>query len=423
MCSRCLPHSGFHYLGHPQSVCMPPLNAEPGPGYRERCALIIHLTVTGRCYARCVGCVNAAVTLGLDEARNGLVTAPEMDPERDARAVLNLAARTPDQEVVLCFYGGEPLLAADRIARVMEILEASPLRPRLKFMLITNGELLTRSVAAYPEMAARLWLTAVSIDGRESQHDRIRRGTHLKNIHASLERFRTQRAGQVLMWSTLREDQSLWDCFLEFQELHRRGWGEHFFWHWAESPHPYGHLPGYLARYEHDLHLVMENYLAALAGGEILSLVHLNELFLYLITGKARGSSACGVELATNYDLAGGKVYACADLPLDLAMGDIAPDGGLTLKEQDLAHLVAYKDPLGCYACGVHPYCGGRCPVQAAAGDFSLLGQYCALMRLHVAVTLEYLPEISRLLAKHDISAQTLYDASACLAQFTDVTP
>jgi radical SAM protein with 4Fe4S-binding SPASM domain len=423
MCQICLTHSGFRYLDHPRAVLMP--SPAPGqvPTVREKRPLIIHLTVTGRCHARCVGCVNSAISLGLKEDRDRVITAPDMDPRRDAQAVLHLAARAPDREVVLCFYGGEPLLAAHRMARLMEILEASPLRDRLRYMLITNGELLTRSLTDHPRLASSLWLTAVSIDGREAQHNRFRRGTRLARIHACLEHFAPRRTGQVLMWSTLREEQSLWDCFLEFQEVRSRGWAEHFFWHWAESPHPYNNLPDYLERYQEDLHQVMEAYLSALAEGDLLSLVHINELISYFLTGRARGSSACGVELATNYDLAGGKVYPCADLPPHVALGEITADGDLKWREQDLNFLVAYKDRLGCQTCGVHPYCGGRCPVQAATGDFHLLSQYCALMRLHVAVVLQYLPECRRLLARHAISPQTLYDASAYFAQFTDVTP
>ena len=49
--------------------------------------------------------------------------------------------------------------------------------------------------------------------------------------------------------------------------------------------------------------------------------------------------------------------------------------------------------------------------------------QYCILMRLHVAVVGEYMPEIERLLDEHGVSLQDVYDRSARFAQFTDVTP
>ncbi|MBW1992688.1 MAG: 4Fe-4S cluster-binding domain-containing protein, partial [Deltaproteobacteria bacterium] len=234
MCDRCLPHSAFSYLANPAAVSIPGEAAAP-ESYEERRPLLIHLTVTGRCYARCVGCVNAAVTLGLDTDRHRLLTAAETVPERDARAVIHLASQSPCQEVVLCFYGGEPLLAADKIARVIHLLDASVLRGRLRYMLITNGELLLKTMSAHPGLIERLWLIGVSVDGRAEQHNRVRRGTDLHIIHANLEALRAVRRGQVLMWSTLRECQSLLDCFLEFLEARDRGWVEHFFWHWAEG--------------------------------------------------------------------------------------------------------------------------------------------------------------------------------------------
>lgn len=422
MCELCIFHSAFHYLTYPDSVLIPRDPPAWDESYAETRPLLIHLTVTGRCYARCAGCVNSSVTLGLDEDRNQLLTAAETVPGRDAQAVINLVSRTRGQEAVLSFYGGEPLLAADKIARVMELIDHSTIRRRIRYMLITNGELLAHAMTRHPHLVNRLWLTGVSIDGTAEQHNRVRRGTDLANIHANLEAFKSMRRGDVLLWSTLREGQSLLDCFEEFQEARARGWVEHFFWHWAEGRVPIIDLRGYLAEYAADLRRVMVAYLEHLAQGQILSVIHINELILYLLTGKFRGSTACGVELATNYDICSGRIHACADLPPELALGVIAPDGSLELKPHELSHLIAYKDQLGCYTCGVHPYCGGRCPVQAAAGP-EILAQYCALMRLHVEVVQDYLPEIAILLKKHDISLQTLYNESAYLTQFTDVTP
>jgi uncharacterized protein len=402
MCDLCISHSAFRYLTHPDGVLIPPDAPAREEAYVETRPLLIHLTVTGRCYARCVGCVNASVTLGLDVDRNQLLTASETEPQRDAQAVINLASQSPRPDVVLCFYGGEPLLAADKIDRVVDIID--------------------HSIESHPRLIGRLWLLGVSIDGAADQHNRVRRGTHLHNIHKNLDALKSVRRGDVLMWSTLREGQSLFDCFREFQEARTNGWLEHFFWHWAEGHAPIIDLPAYLKAYAADLRQIMAAYLESLSRGQILSLIHVNELILYLITGKSRGATACGVELATNYDICGGKIHACADLPPDLALGAIAPDGSFDLDRPDLGHLISYKDPLGCYTCGVHAYCGGRCPVQAAAGP-EILAQYCALMRLHVEIVQDHLPDIARLLKKHDISLQTLYNKSAYLTQFTDVTP
>ncbi len=87
MCIDCAWHEGWHHLFSHAGVMMPEVGRLPAMGgYTERRELVIHLTVTGRCYARCQGCVNAAVTWGVEAERDTLITAPEMEPERDAGA-------------------------------------------------------------------------------------------------------------------------------------------------------------------------------------------------------------------------------------------------------------------------------------------------------------------------------------------------
>ena len=68
----------------------------PGKDLQEDDGLMIHLTITGRCYAQCKGCVNSAVTLGNDDPRNELITSQDAEPERDAFIIKKLAGRHPD---------------------------------------------------------------------------------------------------------------------------------------------------------------------------------------------------------------------------------------------------------------------------------------------------------------------------------------
>ena len=225
------------------------------------------------------------------------------------------------------------------------------------------------------------------------------------------------------MWSTLREDQSLLHCFNEFTYLHDRGLVDQFFWHWVESDTPFGALSQYAAGYEKDLRHIMDIYVASLNAGILLPITHINELVLYLLTGKIRKSTACGVELARNYDIVGGRIHSCADLPQQFAIGTISADGTPDVKAGDLSWLIGYKKDLGCKKCGVHPYCGGRCPVQAVTGSVERLRQYCQLMRLHVSVVHDYLDDIAAALETHTISAQYVYDHSAAYVHYTDGTP
>jgi sulfatase maturation enzyme AslB (radical SAM superfamily) len=104
-------------------------------------------------------------------------------------------------------------------------------------------------------------------------------------------------------------------------------------------------------------------------------------------------------------------------------LGVINIDGSFCIKDRDLSHLIGYKEVLGCNKCGIHSYCSGRCPVQALTGNQIRVKQYCQLMRLHVAVVLDFIKEIKILLDDKGISLQDIYNRSAFYTQFTDVTP
>ncbi len=198
-------------------------------------SIMIHLTITGRCYARCKGCVNSAITMSSDRPRNTIVTFQETEPERDTIIIRKLANRHRDQSITVCFYGGEPFLAADRMEKTWRILKESNEANRFRFMVYTNGELLSDALSLYSAFIKDIWLYSVSIDGDEEQHNRVRQGTRLSKIKRNLRELFTCYKGNVLHWSTLREEQSLFNCFEEFLRLYQEGLVNHFFWHWAES--------------------------------------------------------------------------------------------------------------------------------------------------------------------------------------------
>ena len=381
--------------------------------------LLIHLTATTRCNARCKGCISSAVTFKDSSA----AAVNDTLPERDVEGIARLIERDHAGPAIICIYGGEPLLVPEKLDRFMALFHKRLPDRTVRFMIYTNGELLKQAIERRPRLAEEVWLYSVSIDGGVRQHNEIRRGTDLRRIRQNLRSLKQNYGGQVLMWSTLREEQSLRDCFDEFISLHDTGIADHFFWHWVETGEPMRDVAGYADAYELDLRSIMETYLARLSHGELLSIVHINELVLYYLTGKSRGSSGCGVELARNYDVMGGQVRPCADLPPEYALGRIENDGSLAISESGLEMLVDYKHALGCYDCGVHSYCGGRCPVQALTSTVDRLVQYCQMMRLHVAVIGDYIGEIEKRLTHHSITMRDLWERSAYYAQLTDVTP
>jgi len=415
-----------HRLGdmtNPNAVRM---NASPlivHPTYKESDRLMFHLTVTGRCYARCQGCINSAITLGCNDPRNTMETFEETRPERDVDLIQRLAQRHPQKPITICFYGGEPFLALDKMVRCWELLRASDNSSRFCFLVYTNGEMLIEAYSSYPEFMKDIWTYSVSIDGDVAQHNRVREGTDLEKIIKNLEHLRTYYNGNVLFWSTLRENQSLLVCFEEFMRLYEKNLVNHFFWHWAEDKEPYQDLSAYAHTYAKDLEHIMKVYTSRLFCGELLPVAHINELILYFLTGKERGHTACGVELEKNYDIVSGKVYPCADLPPEMSINCTDLSRSTEIGEHSLDRFIEYKDQLGCFRCGVHAYCGGRCPVQAIAGSPERTRQICQLMRLHVGIIQEYLDEIVRSVKDHNITPQYIHGHSAFLAKYTDVVP
>jgi radical SAM protein with 4Fe4S-binding SPASM domain len=400
------------------------------PPYSEADDVMIHYTVTETCAFNCRGCINALTAGRPGKDRHRLSSGDpggEENLERDVAGIADLIARSGKEEAVIVFYGGEPMLRLDRMNRVYESLNRAMCPAhRRRYAVITSGHYLEKAMRRYPALAADLWLTAVSIDGTERQHEAMRRGTSFKTIHRNLAAFSRIRKGEVVIWSTLRPGMSLLDCFDAFMALRGQGYAEHFFWHCDESEGLIPELPGYLDRYRRETNEIMQAYVACLERGELLSIVHVNELLLYLLTGKRRGTTACGVERMENFDIIGdGKVHACADIPEIMSIGRIDEDGKVVLEpdvRERLARIVTYKRDLGCDACGIEPYCGGRCPVQANTGGIGRARQYCFMMREHVRTVKDHAGRIVELLASKGLSLKDLY-RSARHAKYTDVTP
>jgi len=397
--------------------------------YEEREEIMIHYTVTEQCPFNCRGCINA-LTAGIAQAdRNAFVPREKNDDdlERDARAIAHLIRQSGKDTAVIVFYGGEPMLRLDRMERFYKrlsgLLEKSY---SVRYMVVTSGHYLDSAVRRHRDLTANMWLTAVSVDGTSKQHEEMRQGTSLATVRRQVASFDKVRKGDVLIWSTIRPGMSLLDCFESYMHFRLRGEAEHFFWHWDEAEGTIPNLGEHLARYFADLEVIMNRYMEHLQKGDMISIIHVNELILYFLTQKRRGSTACGVERMTNFDIVGdGKIHACADLPQTMNIGSVSESGHVMFDadaKERLSQIITYKDGLGCSACGVEPYCGGRCPVQTHTGGIERARQYCYMMRGHVGTVKKYVGDITALMIGQGVGLADLYE-SAHYCKFTDVTP
>jgi len=399
------------------------------PAYEEVDQVMIHYTVTQECPFNCRGCINALTAGKGNSGRSEFV--PEknngLNLERDLLGISRLIKDSRKNAAVIVYYGGEPMLRLEPMAHFYRALPGIVGdSTSLKHMVITSGHFLEKAIKQSPDLISGMWLTALSIDGNEEQHDAMRRGTSLRKIRRQVEALNQVRKGEVLIWATLRPGMSLWDCFDSFMYFRKRAEAEHFFWHCDEGDGLIPDLSGYLENYRRDLEKIMGVYLEHLSRGDLLSLIHVNDLLLYLFTKKRRGTTACAVERMENFDVIGdGKVHACADLPEAMSIGLILESGEIAFEPDAKARLqkiVSYKTDLGCSACGVEPYCGGRCPVQANTGGIGRARQYCFMMREYVKTIKQYTAQIADLMLEKGIAPGELY-RSAHLTKFADVTP
>ena len=399
------------------------------PTYEETDEVMIHYTVTQECPFHCRGCINALTAGKGNSGRADFF--PEgnksQDLERDVLGIGRLIKKSGKKTAVIVYYGGEPMLRLEPmnyLYRTLPGLLGDSLS--LKHMVITSGQFLEKAIKKSADLVSSMWLTALSIDGNEAQHDAMRRGTSLKKIRRQVEALNRVRQGEVLIWATLRPEMSLWDCFDSFMYFRKRAEAEHFFWHCDEGDGMIPDLSGYLDRYRRDLEKIMGAYLDHMSRGDLLSIIHVNDLLLYLFTKKRRGTTACAVERMENFDIIGdGKVHACADLPEAMSIGRIMESGEIVFEADAKARLqkiVSYKTELGCRGCGVEPYCGGRCPVQANTGGIGRARQYCFMMREYVKTVQQHAGPIADLMVEKGITPGDLC-RSAHLTKFADVTP
>ena len=132
--------------------------------------MYFHLILTDDCNLCCSYCRARAFEKPVeikDESLPQIEIDPLLPPELNFNLDLLYAFLQKDPAPTLTFYGGEPLLRADLIDRIVR--EA----PVKQFMIQTNGLLLDQLA---PEIISRFSTILVSLDGREGLTD-AKRGT------------------------------------------------------------------------------------------------------------------------------------------------------------------------------------------------------------------------------------------------------
>ena len=150
------------------------------------------LNVTEECNLRCGYCSFSGIYEG-----SRVHSHKKMGWETARRAIDYFVAQPLAPDVVIGFYGGEPLTNSDvmqrAVAHSIEVLGRGSIRPR--FSITTNGVLLTKNWIEQALAQTDRWLITVSLDGPRGIHDRWRRtvggGPTWSRIQSNLEEIQS----------------------------------------------------------------------------------------------------------------------------------------------------------------------------------------------------------------------------------------
>lgn len=174
------------------------------------------LQVTQQCNLRCAYCTYSGIY-----TRNRTHSNKRMTIETAKRAIDFFLQHNSDlSEVVIGFYGGEPLLEFDLIRQCVEYAKSRVEGKKIRFNITTNGTLLSDSVVDF--LVDNSFQLSVSLDGSKEEHDANRRfvngkgsfDTIIKNIERIRERY-PEYDKKISILTTINPHSDL-GCVLEY---------------------------------------------------------------------------------------------------------------------------------------------------------------------------------------------------------------
>lgn len=167
--------------------------------------MYFHLILTDNCNLCCSYCrAKAFENLGESEGERSLIIDENLPVELDYDLSVLYDFLERDPSSTLTFYGGEPLLRADLIEK---IVREAPIR---RFMMQTNGILLDRLPA---EITNRFVTILVSLDGRRELTDANRGAGVYNRVMENIQKIRAHGyTGELIARMTVTERTDIFEA-------------------------------------------------------------------------------------------------------------------------------------------------------------------------------------------------------------------
>lgn len=304
--------------------------------------MLVFLTLTQRCQLQCIYCGSST---------NADIEDIACHPPELTYDVKLLEKLKDVKDLVICFYGGEPLLQMGNIESVMTLL------PNAIFCLQTNGLLLSK---LKDQTLHKLSSILVSIDGDEETTDFNRgKGTYKKVI----DNVKSVRArdfkGDVIARMTVGE---VCDIFKSVTHLLSLGLFDHVHWQldclW-DSDMGARYKDFYAWRdksYNPGITKLIGLFMENLRNGTVLGIVPFLGLLKSFIKGEKIKRIRCGAGSTAFNITTGGLINACPIAPEFDPLADISDP---KFVPHDLIDKKLIEGP--CLTCSLNDRCGGRC--------------------------------------------------------------
>lgn len=346
----------------------PPTAYDYAPQFKLHTAIApsyIVLNVTDACNLRCRYCFvrnyrppsSSIMTFDIAKRAIGLV-----QPEIDGKF----------KNIMLSFFGGEPLLALDLIKTVVKYGHELAQKRKVMFVagMTTNATLITPEVAKFID-DNRLSLI-VSLDGIEKVHNKnrpMRNGNSWLKTTQALELLKSRKSGSeiVIRASYTGEDERLLDTLIYLNELCDNGLADSVAYepislaeHGCRAL-PDGHKLAItidnVEKFRDEYHRISEWILSRMREGRPPRFVHYGKLMARLAFQQC-SPSECGAGVGYCAVNADGTIYACHRQG-DGMLGNVW-DG---IDESKRARWIDNRlyARTGCSECWLRWFCGGGC--------------------------------------------------------------
>jgi putative peptide-modifying radical SAM enzyme len=358
--------------------------------------MFFHIVLTTECNLQCKYCFGETME-DFDEDFSEFDVDYSLPKKANYNWVTLAEFCSKDPDCVLTFYGGEPLLCADKIRQIMDVTEPK------HFMIQTNGLLLDK---LEPEYVNRFHTILVSIDGDEALTDYYRGKGTFRNVIDNLKLIvKNGFQGELIARMTVMEQTDIhkevtwllnndWFSFSSVHwQLNAGFWGNDFarreFKRWSEESYVPGleRLAGFWVE-----QMETEGFVPRLYP----FLGILNSLLCKESTLLRCGGGWINYAVQTD-----GFVIPCPTMwgMKDYYLGHISDADPLKLKRTLI-------DNKPCITCDIFNVCGGRCLYAIITKRWRdrEYAAVCNTVRGLVNIVKAELPEIKQLIANGKVS-------------------